>query len=205
MFIELPLLIKAGKPRALLYGVGINDAKYRVGYKDKDGKSVSCPFYDRWRGMLGRCYSKKTHDRQPSYAECTVDETWKTFSVFKSWMQSQDWKGKHLDKDILNWGNKHYGPNNCLFVSQQINSLLILRGNHRGNYPLGVVRMCKKGTTYVYFQARCSFYGKQVSLGNFKTPEAASEVYKKAKLNHIATLAKLENDPKVRAALLALH
>lgn len=202
MFIEKTSLLKKGKPKTLIYGVGINDAKYLVGYKDSNGKSLSCPYYDRWRGMLGRCYSRSFHKRQPSYLGCTVEESWKTFSNFKLWMQSQDWEGKALDKDLLCWGNKHYGPEYCLFVSQEVNSLLALRGNHRGAYPLGVIRT--GGDKYEYYEAKCSFYGKQTRLGTYKTPAEAAEVYKQAKLRHIAEVAQNEKDPRVKAALLAL-
>lgn len=202
MFVERPILLTKGKPKSLLYGVGINDATYSVGYKDAAGKSVSCPYYDRWRGMLYRCYSTQFHKRQPSYANCTVEESWKTFSTFKLWMQSQDWVGKALDKDLLCWGNKHYGPEHCLFVSQQINSVLILRGNGRGKQPIGVIRT--GGDKYEYYEARCSFYGKQVRLGTYKTAAEAAEVYKAAKLKYIAELADSETDPKVKAALRAL-
>ena len=202
MFIEKPLSLKSGTPRKLLYGVGINDAKYLTGYKDQNGKSVSCPYYDRWRGMLGRCYSKAFHKRQPSYLNCTIDESWKTFSIFKLWMQSQDWKYKALDKDLLCWGNKHYSPEYCLFVSQAVNNLLALRGNARGEYPLGV--HCTTYKESKYYQARCSFYGKQVRLGTYKTAEEAAEVYRKAKLSYISEVANNEKDLRVKAALLSL-
>lgn len=204
MFIQRPLEQPGNKTRKLIHGVGINDANYVVGYQDSSGKAWSCPYYDRWRGMLNRCYSQKTHTRQPSYTTCTVVEPWKTFSNFRAWMETQDWEGKALDKDLLQWGNKQYGPDNCLFVSNAVNSLLALRGNNRGQYPLGVTRILVK-EKYEYFEAKCSFYGTQKRLGQFKTVEEAAEAYKMAKLAYIAEVASTETDPRVKQALLALH
>ncbi len=205
MFIEKPLASPGNKPKTLLYGVGINDADYSIGYKDSAGKTQSCPYYDRWRGMLSRCYSDKFHARSSTYVTCTVEDAWKTFSNFKAWMSQQDWIGKALDKDLLNWGDKHYGPDTCLFVTPLVNSLLALRGNARGAYPLGVIRVTASGGKYVYFEAKCSMYGKQKRLGLFKTPEEAAETYRVAKLGYIAELAAVETNPKVKQALLALH
>ena len=204
MFIEHPLLGTKGKPRSLVHGVGINDASYMVGYKNIFGNAESCPYYDKWRAMLSRCYSAKFHERHPSYQNCTVADTWKTFSVFRTWMETQDWQGKALDKDLLNWGNKHYSPDTCLFISQAQNSLLALRGNARGLQPLGVVRTVVHGK-YVYYEAKCSFYGKQVRLGSFKTPEEAAAKYQEAKLAYIAELAAAEPNQRIKQALLALH
>jgi hypothetical protein len=37
----------------MLYGIGINDADYRV----RPRKGPACPFYVRWSNMLKRCYT----------------------------------------------------------------------------------------------------------------------------------------------------
>lgn len=194
---------KIGKPRSLVQGVGVNDANYVTGGRGTDGVYRECPYYATWRAMLERCYCLKFQARSPTYVGCVVAEPWKTFSVFRAWMEQQPWQGKALDKDILQWGNKVYGPDTCLFVSPAVNGLLVLRGNQRGEYPLGVTRMAKG--KYVYFQARCSFYGKEKRIGTFKTPEEAAEAYKAAKLAYIAEVAAAESDPKVKLALLAIH
>ena len=202
MFQEKPLTPNMGRPKKPVYGVGINDATYATAYKDATGKSIICPYYRAWTSMLERCFSEKFHKSRPNYAGCSLEESWKTFSVFKAWMEKQDWKGKHLDKDLLSHDNKHYGPSTCLFISRELNNLLCLRKNHQGEFPLGVSRAIINGSTY--FVASCSFYGKQKKLGYFKTPEAAADAYKKAKLNYIAKLAEKETDPRIKQALLNL-
>lgn len=202
MFEEKPVS-NLGRPRKLIFGVGINDAEYITAYKDTNNKRVQCPFYGKWVALLDRCYSTDLSKRRPNYAGCTMHEEWKTFSNFKKWMESQDWKGKHLDKDLINWDAKHYGPDTCLFISPELNNLLTLRNNHRGELPLGVSRTTIKG--FEYFTASCSFYGKQKRLGYFKTPKEAAVKYKEAKLSYINELANTEKNPRIKQALLNLY
>jgi len=136
---EFPI-IRANKKsiskRSKLCGVGINDADYivRVVF---DGKSISCPYYSVWASMIQRCYSKKYHKRKPTYIGCSVSEDWKIFSIFKHWMGKMIWNNKQLDKDILSPGNKIYNPNNCIFISNEINTLLNNCKSSRGIYPIG--------------------------------------------------------------------
>lgn len=202
MFIQKPLTPGMGTVRGLVAGVGINDANYVTGYSDKSGKKLTCPYYSTWAGMLERVYSEKFHDRYPSYRGCSLDPSWKLFSVFREWMAKQDWEGKALDKDLLVPGNRQYGPDKCIFVSRDINSLTAIRGNGRGSLPLGVT---KTGSgKYTYYLAKCSFYGKQKTLGSFKTPEEAAECYRAAKLQHIKEIAHKQTDQRLKAALLNL-
>lgn len=200
MFKERPLVSQAGKKRSLVAGVGINDARYVTGYTDENGKKITCPYYATWSGMLERVFSPNFHLRQPTYLGCTVDESWKVFTNFRKWMHQQDWHDKCLDKDLLVLGNKHYGPDTCMFVSKYINSLTVLRGNARGAYPLGVVKSSSNG--YTYFLAKCSFYGKQKTLGSFSTPEEASEAYLIAKRTYLQEIADQQSDIKLKEALI---
>lgn len=200
MFVEKPLTPGMGTVRKGVAGVGINDADYVTGYVGENGTTITCPFYSTWAGMLERVYSKKFHKRSPTYSGCTVEESWKTFSNFRKWMQSQDWKDKALDKDLLVQGNKHYGPDTCVFVDRQVNALTVLRGNARGSLPLGVTK--SKNNGYTYYLAKCSFYGKQKTLGNFKTIEEAENCYRQAKRKYIEEIANKQKDPRVRKALL---
>lgn len=99
-------------------GVGIMDADYIVDVREywvENGKRKSrlvwsCPFHRKWSDMLVRCYSPKRLEYRQSYAGCYVCDEWLTFSNFKSWMEKQDWEGKHLDKDLLQTGSKVYSP-----------------------------------------------------------------------------------------------
>ena len=77
----------------LVHGVGINDADYPV-QPTIGNKRVNCPFYWRWKDMLKRCYSEKHLLITPCYRDRSVNKEWFIFSIFKAWMEQQDWEGK---------------------------------------------------------------------------------------------------------------
>lgn len=203
MFIEQPRPVGYAKANRRVMGVGINDAPYVTVYKDEAGTIQKCPYYVVWAGVLERCFSDALHARRPTYKGCTLEESWKTFSNFKAWMMCQNWQGRCIDKDLISWDNKHYGPETCVFIPASLNNLLTLRANHRGDLPLGVSKTTINNQQY--FVASCSFYGKQKRLGYFKTPEEAAEKYREVKLKYIQELAQAEKDPRIRQALLNLH
>jgi hypothetical protein len=172
------------RPRSLIHGVGINDLPYNVAIRDEDNKQKLCPFYATWRRMLRRCYSKIDLEDHPSYLGCNVVDPWKTATVFKAWMETQNWKGLHLDKDILLEDNKTYSPESCVFVPQRLNKLLLSRELDRGEYLLGVSLRSNKNNwefekpfvaqiTSVDCKVRC--------LGYFKTQEEAHKAWQRAK------------------------
>lgn len=203
MFVETILSkVKLGRPRALIYGIGINDAPYSISYTDEQGKELRCPFYSRWRSLIQRVADPKFQEKYPNYKGCTIEPDWLRFMSFRSWMKNQDWKGKDLDKDLRYQGNKHYGPDTCLFIRQELNKLLCLRQNNRGAFPLGVSKTTIRGKQYI--TAFCSFYGKSKNLGYFSSVEEAALAYKKAKLDYIQELAATEKDPLIKEALLRL-
>lgn len=185
-----------------IYGVGINDAGYVAEKKVRvDGGSKLiwyCPYYRTWKSILSRCYSGACHKRQPTYVGCTVVDEWKTFSNFKSWMETQDWEGKQLDKDLLVEGNKEYGPDTCVFVTRSVNSFMTDSKANRGDLPTGVVRHQGK------YQAHCSnpFAKKQEFLGTFSCPQEAHRAWKAKKAEHAIRLAEEQTDERVKRALL---
>ena len=180
----------------IVYGVGINDANYKVTTK-VGNKRISCPFYLRWKCMLRRCYDPKYTLKNPTYIGCSVCDEWLSFMSFKAWMETQEWEGMHLDKDILIKGNKAYSPNTCMFITHEINTLLLDRGNARGKYPQGVARDKKMYTAHL------AKYGKLVHIGSFKTVYCASKAYKKAKSEHIVNIAKqYKSNSKLYAAIM---
>lgn len=182
----------------LVYGIGMNDADYKV-QPVVNGMRVRCPFYVTWYSMFARCYGKAGRPKQPTYEGCEVDERWHSFMVFKCWMEKQDWKGNQLDKDLILKGNKVYGPDTCLFVSKQVNTFMTERGNARGDYPLGV---CLEPDTGKY-KAQChALGGGQVYLGLHDTPEQAHAVYKKYKAKLAIELASQQADSRVAEALI---
>ena len=89
----------------------------------------------RWSSMLMRCYDDKYYSRFQTYVGCSVSEKFIFFPYFKEWcnkqigFSNQSWQ---LDKDLLIKGNKVYSENSCVFIPQEINSLLTKRTASRG-------------------------------------------------------------------------
>lgn len=189
----------------IIYGVGINDAAYptrirkSIGYK-KQKLIWSCPFYATWQNMLLRCYDMKYQERQPTYKGCFVCEEWLTFSKFRDWMETQDWEGKQLDKDLLVKGNKVYSPNTCVFVSRAINAFILERDQARGMFQIGV----HWNKNFQKFRAYCNnpFTKKQEHLGLFDNQEDAHQAWLKRKLELAKMLAAEQDDPRVAEALV---
>ena len=198
----------------LVYGVGINDADYVVCIKEEapkvNGKQKQkiiwqCPFYSRWVGMLNRCFGNRFKEKQPTYKDVTCCEEWLTFSNFKSWMEQQDWEGKHLDKDLLVYQNKVYSPETCVFIEQSLNMFLVKSNKTRGIYPIGVSyrtdteRVNRLKSTY---QTKIGNKGKHLYLGSFNTPEEAHQAWQKEKIKQAQDLAASQTDERVIKGLL---
>ena len=148
--------------------------------------------------MFTRCYSERYWNKFPTYKNCTVAPEWHSFMNFRAWVISQDWEGKQLDKDILVRGNKIYSPEFCMFVSSEINSLLIARNALRGKYPIGVCFNKRNNK----FKAQCRSDGKYVYLGDFDTIEEASKKYNIFKSDIVARKAMQQDSKKLKEALL---
>ena len=192
-----------------MYGVGINDADYTVqkwetfGHENGVRKQKLvwiCPFYRVWRNMLERCYSIKFQERQPTYKGCSVSEGWKIFSNFRTWMVTQDWTDKQLDKDLLLEGNKVYSENTCVFVTRMVNSFTTDSGAARGEWLIGVYWNKKKSK----FQSRCRnpFTKKCEHLGYFICEQEAHQAWLKRKLELAKELAAEQTDKRVAKALV---
>jgi len=181
--------------RKLLFGVGVNDANYAT-QPWVNGKTVICIFYQTWHSMIGRCYSKKIQEVRPAYKDCTVAPEWHSFMNFKRWMVSQDYKGKHLDKDILVIGNKQYAPDRCAFVSSQINTLMNDNAAIRGKFPQGVCFSLGK------YQAQLSIKGKVTHIGSYTTAHEAEAAYIKVKSTNIIIEALEQPSSKLMKALV---
>ena len=191
--------------RRKVFGVGNNDADYMVYECETIGGKRKiiwrCPFYLTWANMLRRCYSEKALIRNPTYKGCTVFERWLIFSNFKAWMETQDWKGKQLDKDLLVKGNKVYSPDNCIFVHPKVNTFTTDHGNARGEYMIGVYWSKNAGK----FMSQCGnpFTGKQEYLGCFTNELEAHLAWKRKKHEHACALADSEycTDPRLAEIL----
>lgn len=191
------------KKTSLVYGVGVNDAGYPVSkYEMVDGKCKMvwrCQFYMIWKEMLARCYSPRIHATHRTYADCAVCHEWRTFSNFKTWMMTQEWKGKCLDKDILVKGNKVYSPDKCVFVTKEMNNFLTGSGDSRGPYPNGVILDKQKGK----FRANCCdpISKKREHLGYFSCQNEAHEAWRQRKHELACQYADTQIDERVANAL----
>ena len=173
--------IKSGKVKdrylPSVYGVGVLGTKYPItinGVKTKE--------YKLWQSMLERCYSDSAYNKQrPTYIDCEVSDNFKSYEYFYEWCHNQvgfsnkDWQ---LDKDLLIKGNKVYSETTCVFLPQEVNSLLVKRTASRGEHLIGVCWHKRD----MAFMARVSRNkGKQEHLGTFNTEIEAFNAYKQAK------------------------
>ena len=199
---------KLDAPR-LVCGVGINDADYvvqkkeTIGYvngKIKEKLVWECPYYRVWCSMLKRCYSIKYQERQPTYKGCSVSKEWLRFSIFKNWMEKQQWEDKQLDKDILFEGNKVYSPETCVFVSKVVNMFMTDRKAARGEWMIGTSWHKPTGK----FRSKCCnpFTKKQEHLGLFMDELEAHQAWLKRKLELAYLLAAEQTDERVAKALI---
>ncbi len=190
-------------------GVGINDLHDDPNYNTRkydhsSGKKKviwKCPFYEKWSGILYRCYNSDA----PAYEGCTISDEWRYFSNFKKWMESRSWEGKEIDKDILVPGNKVYGEEFCLLVTKDLNNILHTSESMRGEYPQGVTIVNNRATTK--YHARQSKYGKDCHIGYFDTVEEASLAYREhrqAYLLEVANGLTLDDTSDIEATRAAL-
>jgi len=166
------------KRKSKLYGVGCREGVKTI---DKNGKKTKC--YSVWSGMLERCYSEKCQRKNPTYIGCTVSDEWLNLKNFSLWFNENYAQGLHLDKDIINEGNKIYSKENCRFVPREINNLFTGKRVDKGDCPQGV---CKDRNAYA---ASISIKGTQLYLGSFKAPEEAFNKYKEVKERHVKDVA----------------
>ena len=159
----------------LIYGFGINDVDYPKTRKAAGIIYWRCEVYDTWVNMLQRCYSQKWAKTSPCLETPTCCNEWRYFSKFKLWMEAQEYKGMHLDKDILVVGNREYSPDKCAFVPRYINNIIQTKQASRGEYPLGVRRIEKWRKKQ--FQSRMA----RKNLGYFQTPAEAHKAWQLSK------------------------
>lgn len=190
----------------IIYGKGIVDLHYpkkiRRGSRGDSKTLWVCPYFERWRGLIRRCYSPQHLNRNPTYLGCEVCEDWLVFSRFKDWMQTQDWEGKELDKDLLIPNNTLYSPNTCLWVSHDVN--IFICGRKNDNNTVGTVL---DKTTGLY-RAQCSNpfgktgYERRGYIGLFPTQELAHVAWRAKKREYACKLAEMQEDKRVADALV---
>ena len=195
-------------------GVGINDLGYKTQEEVVDittGKRKviwRCPYYKIWSDMLTRCYSRR-YQNKTTYTGCEVSDSWKYFSNFKFWLESQNYEtgvGLEIDKDILGTG-KLYSESNCVLVFSLVNCFIIDSKKIRGNLPIGVsfdkprnkYRACCRNPFHDRKRSNSSKY-----IGLFSTPELAHEAWRQKKEEYATQLANSDyvTCPKVAKVLV---
>ena len=184
-----------------VYGVGILGTKYLASIN-----GVQIKEYVLWKRMLERCYSDSAYQKKrPTYEGCEVSDNFKYYEYFYEWCNKQigfDVKGWHLDKDLLIKGNKVYSESTCVFLPQEINTLLVKREALRGEHLIGVYW----DKTRKAFRATVrKNKGKSEHLGYFKTESEAFKAYKTAKESFVKEQAnewKGEIDVRAYEALM---
>ena len=165
-------------------GVGVLGTKYQINVN-----GVITEEYVLWKSMLRRCYNDTFKKKRPTYEGCEASENFKSFEYFYEWCHKQigfdnDGNGNpfQLDKDLLVKGNKVYSEYSCIFLPNEINSLLTKRTASRGEYLIGV---CWNKTANAFVSQVNKNKGKSEHLGFFKTELEAFNAYKKAKESFI--------------------
>lgn len=158
-----------------------------------DKKSVSLPEYACWNRLRNRCDPEGTTQKvRPDKRGISHCAEWESYDNFYDWAVKQigflklDEHGRiwQLDKDLLFKGNKHYSPETCVFIPQEINSALSYCLKPNRKLPIGVsIHSQNKG-----FVAQC-----RTSAGRwyrcFETADEAFRAYKEVKEKFLKDLA----------------
>ena len=135
--------------------------------------------------MFQRCYNDTYKKQRPTYEGCRVSDNFLHYEYFYEWCNEQigfGVDGWHLDKDLLVKGNKVYSESTCVFIPQEINTVLVKCTASRGEHLIGV-SWDKRDKTFVAKVRKNK--GKSEYLGSFKTEIEAFNAYKQAKESFI--------------------
>lgn len=147
--------------------------------------------YHHWRNILKRCYDPYYLNKFPTYINCFVENHLHNFQNFVEWYKENYYEvlneKMHIDKDILEKGNKLYDREHMIFVPESINTLFVKCNKTRGDLPIG----CSLDKKNNKIRVNCDVFGKQVYLGSFPLdkPFQAFYTYKIFKENHIKQVA----------------
>lgn len=142
--------------------------------------------YHAWGNMLTRCYDERLRSRFPTYADCTVCESWLNYQNFAKWFNENNYNidDYEVDKDLIKNGNKVYCPQFCALVPRDLNILLSKPKITSKKLPVGVSRNGKS------FRSRYSGLDNiTIFIGNFKTAQEAHQEYVIAKEAYVKEVA----------------
>ena len=141
----------------MVYNFGIYEkGKYQAKLNGKHTKP-----YLVWHSMISRCYNPNYHGAS-AYEEVAVCEEWRYFQNFAEWF------------------DKNYSPNNCMFLPQSFNKILVFQHSVTKDLPVGVKETLSNRYSVLLEFKDCKSHAK-----NFKTKEEAYDWYLKEVYNHI--------------------
>ena len=181
-------------------GHGVDDTTYPK-YENVGGKIIwLCEAYRDWYDLIQRTCNTTYKKKHTTYSDATICEEWKYFSKFKDWVENQpnkDWENCCLDKDLLLVGNKHYSPDTCVYISQKINTFIMIK---RSSSYIGT-HLYRDGIRYIA-SCRDPLNNKTRGyIGYFKTQVEAHRAWQAKKHEYACQLADLQDDPRVAKAL----
>ena len=148
-------------------------------------------YYSHWTNMMTRCYNPNSLETRPKYNGCSVHPYFHNFQNFCYWCDQNYYEvgGEMmcLDKDILYYRNKVYGPTTCIFVPQTINKLFTFNQTSNNNMKLPVgVHMDTATNLYI---VKCNIKKQCVRVGSYRDPMEAFRAYKEVKEKEIKRVA----------------
>lgn len=152
--------VKSGKTKTC--GCTRSAAKTIHGHSVKEnGKESS--LYKRWHAMKYRCNNPNSVD-YPRYGGrgITICEEWYDFTVFVKWAENVGY-APHLTLDRKN-NNKGYNPNNCRWVTQNVQSANKNKGKGKQYKYIGV-RQIQSGNWHATINSK----SKRIAIGTFNT------------------------------------
>mgnify|MGYP003391549596 FL=1 len=153
--------------------------------------------YSRWNLL-----HKRVHLNPDVYGTITICDEWYTYSKFKAWLTSHDdWENKHMDKDLLVPGNRHYGPDVCLLLPTAINYFIV---DGKSDHLPGVSYCPKRNKSKPWFARRRyteDGVKKVQNLGYFLTELKGHLAWKEAKHKQACRLAEGIQDQRIASAL----
>ncbi len=193
------------RKKGIIEGWGINDAEYPVTIYDGRKLSWICPIYEDWKSMIVRVKNSKFLEKNPTYNDCLICDEWKYFSNFRHWVleiqPNKYWEVCMLDKDILSDEAKIYSPETCAYVLEKTNQFFKDSARIRGKYMVGVSRKTENSK----FSAQCrNPFDRQQTVRSYHDTEVDAHMAWMSTKNMFAKeLAKIEQDPRVKAVLNA--
>lgn len=187
--------------RRSVYGVGyIGFGQYDSGTHNK--------IYKRWQSMLQRCYDEAFVKDHPTYFDCSVVDEWHNFQNFASWIEKQPNYNVgvlyHLDKDLIDKGNRVYSPDKCSLLPFEINVLITTSQAARGDLPIGVIWHKKKQEYRAQMTMTVDGVRKNKHILTSDCPLKCFEAYKSYKENHFKFMAEKYKESLTEQAYLAL-